>query len=542
MSVMESFYILFESDSSEVKKGAEDAKKTTDDLNRSLKTTDQVSGQVGASFTRMLTAAGSLFAGVLSVGAIVSATTAAADYSDKLGELSTALGINIQDLDVWGRAVALSGGTADDFQATAKSMTAALADFATKGTSRAAPFFEELGIKMVDSTGKARNFMDLLPEIADSFSKLSNAESFGIGQKMGLDQGTIMLLQSGRREVDAMIAKQKELGAVTKEDAEISAKFNDQWDITRQAFQQLFVQVGSSVLPAFTKVLEIIENVGAFFKRNSQFIVGLLIGLGAAITFFVLPPLLTAAGAALAMAAPFLLAGAAVAALVGIFALLYDDVMAFKSGNDSLIGQIVEKYPLLAEIVKALAGVFLWFWDVAAGLLQFLVELFTNPSEAFSNLENNVANGLVRLQGLFPSLFEVIGQLGDVMSSVGETVVNIWDSIIETVSNAIGFVMGAIDKIVNAYGKVKSFLGLGDNTNVQIGQQQLAIASQSPIANQSSTAITSSAQSRSTSVNVGTVTVNTQATDADGISKAIGSSMKEQMKAANSSFDDGVLA
>lgn len=545
MSVLDTFFILFESDSSEVKKGAEDAKKTTDNLNQSLKQTDKISGKVGNEFVRMLQAASGLIAGALSVGAIVSATMAAADYSDGLGELSEALGIATEDLDIYGRVVKLSGGTSEGFQSTVKGMTAALADFATKGTSRAAPFFEELGIKMVDAKGKARSFMDIMPEIADSFEKMSNAESFGIGQKMGLDDGTIMMLQRGRREIDIMIKKQKELGAVTKEDAEIAGKFNDQWDITTMAFKSLFVQVGSSVLPAFTAVLKILEKVGTFFRKNSEFITGLLIALGAAIMFFVVPPLLTAAGAAIALAAPFIIAGLAVAALVGLFALLYDDVMNFVDGNDSLIGQILNKYPLVGEVVKALAGVFMWFWDIAAALLQFLVELFTAPEQAFENLVNNVANGLLRLQSLFPSLFDTIGQLADVFNNVSDIVAGTWGEMINMVSEGIAFVMSGVDKIANAFGKAKAFLGFGGDVKVsglQQGQQQLDMASSSPLTSQTSNAINSSNQSRSTSVQVGTVNVQTQATDADGINKSIGNSMSEQMRQATNNFDDGILA
>lgn len=545
MAILDTFLILFESDSAEVKKGAEDAKRTTDNLNQSLKQTDKVSGKVGNEFVRMLHAANGLIAGALSVGAIVSATLAAADYSDQLGELSEALGISTEDLDVYGRAVKLSGGTTESFQGTVKSMTAALADFATKGTSRAAPFFEELGIKMVDANGKARSFMDILPELADSFEGLSKAESFGIGQKLGLDDGTIMLLQRGRREIDILVKKQKELGAVTKEDAEIAGKFNDQWDITTMAFKSLFVQVGSSVLPAMTAVLKIMEKVGTFFRKNSDFITGLLIALGAAITFFVVPPLLTAAASAIALAAPFILIGVIVASLVGLFALLYDDVMNFVDGNDSLIGQIVNKYPLLAEVVKALAGVFMWFWDIAAALLQFLVELFIAPEQAWQNLVDNVANGLLRLESLFPSLFDTIGQLGDVFTKVSDIVSGTWSEMINIVSEAIAFVMGGIDKVANAFGKVKALLGFGGNvsvTGLQQGQQQLAAASSSSITSQTSNAINSSNQSRSTSVQVGTVNVQTQATDADGISKSIGNSMGEQMRQATANFDDGILA
>lgn len=47
--------------------------------------------------------------------------------------------------------------------------------------------------------------MGVLPELAESFEKLSKQESAALGQKLGLDQGTIMLLRRGRREVEDQI-------------------------------------------------------------------------------------------------------------------------------------------------------------------------------------------------------------------------------------------------------------------------------------------------------------------------------------------------
>jgi hypothetical protein len=545
MNILDTFYILFESDSREVKKGAQDAKKTTDDLNKSLKATDQVSGKVGNEFVRLVQSAGGMLAAAFSVGAIVSATMAAANYADGLGELADAIDGNVSELDVWGRAVQLSGGTAEGFQGTVKTMTAALADFATKGTSRAAPFFQDLGIKMVDAQGKARNFMDLLPEIADSFQGLSKAESFGIGQKMGLDQGTIMLLQQGRREVDIMIAKQKELGAVTEKDAAIAAKFNDQWDMTAMAFRSLFVQVSSSVLPAMTAVMEAFEKVGTFFRKHSDFITGILIALGAAVLYFVVPPLVAAGAAALVAFAPFLLMGAVIAGVATAFALLYDDVMNFVDGNDSLIGQIVEKFPIIGEIATGIKDAFLamfdsvaWIFETMASLIQISVALW---AMLFGAIGEHVG-GFISESKFIQDAIEIIKLAFQLMGAV---VGVIFDGMSSKVKEFIGFVKEMAGWVTDKISGLKNILGIGGEVKVsglEQGKNQLALAANSPISSQSSNSIATSSQNRSTSVNVGTVNVQTQATDADGISKSIGSSMNDQMKRAANSFDDGVLA
>lgn len=74
------------------------------------------------------------------------------------------------------------------------------------------------------------------------------------------------------------------------------------------------------------------------------------------------------------------------------------------------------------------------------------------------------------------------------------------------------------------------------------GQGAIATASATPLANQTSNSIANSnrTSSRETNVKVEKVEVVTQATDANGISRDIGSSMNVQMRQAVAGFDDGV--
>lgn len=544
MNILDTFYLVFESDASSVKKGTQEAKKSTDELNKSLKQTDEASKNVGNEFVRMLSGAAGALAAGLSVGAITASVVAAADYADKLGEVSQALDVNIEDLSAYADAVKLSGGTNESFIGTVQSMTASLADFATKGSSRAAPFFEELGIKMLDSKGKARDFMTILPELADKFEKMSKQESFGIGQKMGLDQGTIMLLQSGRREMDALLARQRELGTVNKQSAEISAKFNDQIDDTAHAFRSVFQSVGISVLPAMTKVMEVLGVMGGFFAKHSDFITGLMIALGAAIAFYVVPPLITAGIAAAVAFAPFLLMGAVVAGLALAFALLYDDVMGFIDGNDSLIGQIVNKFPIVGDIINFVKEAFLGLFEAAkfvfetiVSLVQIAIAVWQLMASVVANFVTGFINGSTQIQSIIAAVKSAFKSMGDWIIGVFDGATSKVKSFIDLLKTVANFVKGSLDK-------VKSALGIEVNADVKKGKDVLSQASSTPLASMSSNAISNSnmTSSKTTSVQTGPITVNTQATDANGIAGAIGNSMDNQMRQAVNQFDDGVLA
>lgn len=383
-SVLETFIFMFEADVDDVKKGTEKAKKTTDDLNTSLKKTDLTSQKLGSSFSGLIARATGAFAAILSTGAIIAGIRSAAHYADEIGKLSEVLDINIGDVDAWTSAVKKSGGSAESFASSARSLNASMAEFAAKGTSRAAPFFEALGISLLDTQGKARKVVDVLPELADKFSKLSRSEALGIGQKIGLDQSTVLLLTKGKTAVDEIIKKQKELGVVTKKDAEIAEKFNDQIEDTSRSFKSLFTVVGSVVLPGFTSILKAVETVAVFMRENSTLIEGALIGIGTAIALYVLPPLAATAFAAFITAAPFLLIGAAVAALVAIFALLYEDITAFLNGADSLTGKVLKKFPIIGEVVKGIIG----FFKQLISFVKEFIDLFGSFTKVFTKLKD----------------------------------------------------------------------------------------------------------------------------------------------------------
>lgn len=503
-SILETFAIIFESDADDVKKGASEAKKSTDTLNKSLKKTDLSTQKLAGSFSGMIKAATGALAAALSFSVIASGIRGAANYADQIGKLSDALDINVKDLDAWTVAVQKSGGTAQSFAASAKTLNSSLAEFAAKGASRASPFFESLGISMLDANGNARKLTDVLPDLAESFKGLSASEASGIGQKIGLDQGTIALLRKGKVSVDEIIKKQKELGGITKEDTEIAAKFNDSLVDLQTSFRGLFTSVGSSVLPALTSIVDRFTSIVSFIRKNNDFIKGALIGIGTAVAVFVVPPLVTAAISAWALIAPFAAVVAVGVAVIAVFALLFEDIMAFSKGQNSLLGDMIKRWPLVGDIVEGIAK-------------------------------------------SFKDFVALLGKLKEINSAVVDGMILAWKALINKIKETLDNIFIGIDKIKSAFNKIKNLFGGGEvdiNQNIISSQNALKNAKANPIASSSISSITnaSRALTRNTDVRTGDIIVNTQATDAVGISEAISLSLKDQLRSVNSEFTDGVAA
>ena len=201
MSVLETLYILFKGDASQLKREEQDVRRENQKTEQSFKSLDKTSNQINNSFVTMGRSLAGLVAGLYSVSAVLGGFHNAVNYANSLGIASQALNVNAEALDVWGDAVRLTGGSAESFQASLRSLA------------------EHLG-----TTGNVA--LKILPQLADSFQRLGNFRAQQFGKMLGMNESTILLLQRGRREVDEVLKRQKELGVVTKNQIEVSRKFN----------------------------------------------------------------------------------------------------------------------------------------------------------------------------------------------------------------------------------------------------------------------------------------------------------------------------
>lgn len=488
MSVLEVFTIIFEADAGKADKGVKSLDKNLDGLEKSATdTTDSVEAMAGEFVAAGKSALGAV-AGVAALVGMVANLRMKAQKLDELGKFSELVGESVGDIDAWSQAVIRAGGSSDSFQQSIKSLNEKLYDTAIKGTSEILPFFNQLGISIVDANGRAKKTLDILPELASAFEGLTKRESAGLGQKLGLDEGTVRLLQKGSAEVANQIALMRKFGVANEEATELSADFNDKLSNISQIFGYMNQQMLVSVLPAVNMMLDGFTDVSMWVSENQVLVEGFFIGIGLAALKFAIPPMITLAVAVWAAVAPFLAIGAAILAVGAAFAIIYDDVNAFMNGQKSFLGEMVEKYPLLGKIIEGITFVIKLLIAEVKGALnilnelgKFLLDVFLDPMAALEKLKN----------------------------LAGE----VWDSI-------------------------KGFFGFSDS--VVKAEMSIQKAESNPLAGMTSQSISNSR--RSTRVNTGDIIIQTQATDASGIANEAGRAFEERMSQAVDSFDDGVIA
>jgi len=217
MAIAESFLYLFQADTSSLIKGEKEAEKQNKKLNAGLKATDQTANKMANGFGTLIATAGGALTALLSFAALSKGISQTSAYVDNLSKTADMYGVNANELAAYQDVIVKSGGSVSGFQSVISSLNGSFNEFITTGNTGILPYMQQLGISMVDADGKARDVLDTLPEIADSFAGMSKAESSGFGKKLGLDDATIRLLQQGRAEVEKQVNSQKKLFSMTKE-------------------------------------------------------------------------------------------------------------------------------------------------------------------------------------------------------------------------------------------------------------------------------------------------------------------------------------
>jgi len=231
----------------------------------------------------------------------------------------------VQTISAWSQAAELAGGSAGGLQGTMDMLSKAQTDLMLTGESALLPYFSALGVSLADANGKAKPVNDVLIELSSTFERMDRTTANNMGRMMGIDQGTMNLLLKGRQEVELTIKRQREYGAVTKQQAEEASKLKRAMVEGRQSFEAFGRELLSQATPALEKLFDVFADMGAWMRENKEFVEIFLKIIAVGLT-------------AIALAVtPINLTIVAVAALAAGIAMLYQDYQTWKRGGESFI-------------------------------------------------------------------------------------------------------------------------------------------------------------------------------------------------------------
>lgn len=515
MSILDTFYILFESNAKAVKKATDEVYKPVDDLDRKLRDTDDSAEKVGNSFTEMVHSAAQALGVAISVGAAVRGVINAEGYALDLHRVADSLDTNITTLGAWAGAVKSAGGSAQGFISDVKNLSNNLSQLQTSGGSQFAPMITPQditlmsnGVELMDKqTGKAKDVYGILLGISDVMTnRMTKAQAFNFGARLGLSEGSVMLLQKGTAGVKQLVAEQEKLGAITQQDGIVAAEMDKKLNDLTTSLTKIGLTVGGIVIPPLQWLLDnlisltqVLSAIPKWLKDNADnflalglslvtvagIVVALTVDLGALFTMMNLQGalalglmtlrMLKFAAAGLAAAAPYL----ALAALLGLVFFVIRDIIRAIEGKSSITGGL---FKMLGEGAD-------WIIDKFQSLDKWIQKVVA-AFEAFSgsgSLKERIARAKMIFEDQTPGAPDS-------------------------------------DKALRA---AKDAIGLSNST---------------PINSQTSNSVTNAGSALANTVSIGKVDVNTLATDADGIAATFGDSLEDVIRRTVTSYSKGQLA
>lgn len=483
--ILDVFTILFEADTSKAKGGVDDTRRTTDELVESMKDADKQAGKTSSSMAGFAAKALGALGAVMSVGQAISGAIGRAEDIAAIERTSNALGVAIEDVAAFGGAMERLGGDAQGARDSLTDMAESIGEALQDVESGRAKTFGALGVSLKGVDGQAVGAVEGLMRVADAVQGMSQGEAVFRIKELGItDNRTVEALLKGRKELERLMQIQKQSNPLTKEQVDRAKQLTDTMGGLKGSVAGASSQFFDMMIPALTKVIDWLTVIVDWAGEHKDFVVGFFAAIAGVVAAVYLPAMIKAGIATLAATWPILAIGAAIVVAAAAFALIYDDIMNFIDGNDSMIGNMMEKYPLVKTLVMGIVEAFKFMGDVVGAVFSSLILGF---------------------------------------------------------QQVIDFISLGISQIASGISSVAGFFGIGGDVDVSEANAQMGAASANPMNAVSSNAISNTANnSRETNVQVGQVTVQTQATDSQGISQAIGGDLSAQLKNLEAETATGV--
>ena len=342
-NTVEQIFVELLLDAKGYSKGADDAAKKSEKLESGLKDVEKQSESTGEKLDNLTKGITKTLKGIAGLAAVIAAGTGllrladeARKANDELNFLSQNLGMSADNLKAWQGAAAALGGSAQGMTNDMKSLNKSMNDFVIKGDTSLLPYFNTLGVSMVDAQGKIKDTDAVMLDLADSISKMNREQAFALGHDLGFDEGTINTLLQGRDAMKQMVDYHKQMYTSNKQDLENSRKLSETQAKMSAHWQSMKLMLGNAVIPLLIKLSEVALRFFEFLQKHQKTVKNVFEGMAIILGVLLVPILSKALIALLAFIAPFAPFILVVGSLGAAFVALYDDYKTWSEGGKSL--------------------------------------------------------------------------------------------------------------------------------------------------------------------------------------------------------------
>ena len=317
-------------------KASKQAGKANEELTKKYHSSIEQTAKFGQAIAKVTKGLTGFFAVIIGSTGLFKLANDAAHANMEVSKLSGQLGMATASITDWQNAAGAFGGSAQGMTASLTGIKQAMNGLVMFGDASMLPYFNALGVSVVDDAGKVRKLDDVMLDLADSFQKMPKEQAYTIGKKMGFDDGTINALISGRKELQEILDIQKRMYHSDEKAIARSRELTKQQAILSAHWQSMKQLVGDALTPILLTLIKVVNSFFEFLQRHEKVVKAVFQTAAIVIGVLLIPTLLSAGRALLAFIAPFAPAIAAVTALAGAFLLLYDDYDTWAKGGKSL--------------------------------------------------------------------------------------------------------------------------------------------------------------------------------------------------------------
>lgn len=258
-TVIDSLIVTLGLDNKDFQQGVKDTEKGLSDTR---KKTDRVGKQIAASgkdaaefFGQMQRSAIKFFAVLTAGKGLINFTRDVVTTGANLSRLSKNLNISADTMHRWGKASELNGGSMEGFLGILQNLNNQVTEIFMRGDSAITPYLRQLGVSVTDAAGKAKPLTDVLGDIADATEKAfpDRQQRYAYLQQMGFDEGTINLIAKGGKELRSTLAAQQ---GFSQKDADAAYKAEQTWIKAQQRLEKLTRDLVIKVLPSLERLAE----------------------------------------------------------------------------------------------------------------------------------------------------------------------------------------------------------------------------------------------------------------------------------------------
>lgn len=214
------------------------------------------------------------------IAALVHLTKQAIDTAETFEKMSQRVGVSVEALSTLKYAAEISALPIDKLETALKKLSANLYDV-SKGVGQTVSYaFNDLNIEVTDTNGKLRLTEDVLLEVADKFSKMSDGTNkTALAVKLFGRAGTEMIpmLNQGREGITALTEEARKLGLeISTETAKNAARFKDNILALERTIQGVGLSIADELLPYLVSLSSALKNYAVETRVASKTSVGLV--------------------------------------------------------------------------------------------------------------------------------------------------------------------------------------------------------------------------------------------------------------------------